>query len=71
MDENVVMYQQKLAELVRDVPIEDGEVQEKFAEVYMGGLIAGRELDATIHEYAQVPLVADSLAIVANAIEGA
>jgi len=42
------LFEAKLAELVREVELDDEEIQEKFAMDTLGGVIAGRSYFETI-----------------------
>ena len=59
MDDNIIQYQEKLAELVEQLPL-DGEVQEKFAGDMVGGLLAGRVCVDTMDDLSGVPIVQQS-----------
>ena len=42
MDEHVELFFAKLSELVELVDVDDPEVQAKYAEPHIGGIVAGR-----------------------------
>jgi len=56
-NEIIDLYQQKLAELVEDLPF-DEEVQEKFAGDMFGGLVAGRACVEQMDTLAGYPMAA-------------